>query len=152
MSDLNQIHAALQRPSLNDGQYRDCYGSAFGHRLSPGRQSKEFWTWGLLHKKTGDAAQNLASTSTPTTDSSTLEFSCTALSPESQPHSKNEIIPNPYETRMDQKKAAPSPWELYQHPDAAAPDLEPADSGSNECVVSCLSNVVVIRLEMTNAA
>ncbi len=104
MSDLNQIHAALQRPSLNDGQYRDCYGSAFGHRLSPGRQSKEFWTWGLLHKKTGAAAQNLASTSTPTTDSSTLEFSCTALSPESQPHSKNEIIPNPYETRMDQKR------------------------------------------------
>jgi len=51
MSDLNQIHAALQRPSLIDGQYRDCYGSAFGHRLSPGRQSKEFWTWGLLHKK-----------------------------------------------------------------------------------------------------
>jgi len=47
MSDLNQIHAALQRPSLNDGQYRDCYGSAFGHRLSPGRQSKEFWTWEL---------------------------------------------------------------------------------------------------------
>ena len=105
-----------------------------------------------LPENSGEEAQNLASTSTPTTDSSTLEFSCTALSPESQPHSKNEIIPNPYETRMDQKKAAPSPWELYQHPDAAAPDLEPADSGSNQCVVSCLSNVVVIRLEMTNAA